>query len=176
MYNMRRRGLTELLISVERQCEGPVSEISGGKFTPTPFLFPQLLYKLAEAGRAGRQNSVIMNKKDLSASIGTFVERCYKSPKRVELPSQVFEIRGISDVKINEDSLKEVTPGGKLWTFTGTAIVSNTDGVTEVQVDSNRKIIGSAVVNSTKDDGSRNVVEIKQVIITKIEKYEKQIF
>ena len=41
-YNTHGRGLTELLILIGRQCEGPVSEVSGGKFSPTSFSFPYI--------------------------------------------------------------------------------------------------------------------------------------
>ena len=43
IYNTQRRGLAELLISVERQCEGQGCGISDRKFTPTSFLFHKIL-------------------------------------------------------------------------------------------------------------------------------------
>ena len=42
LYNTHGRGLTELLILIGRQCEGPVSEVSDGKFSPTSFSFPYI--------------------------------------------------------------------------------------------------------------------------------------
>ena len=41
-YNTQWRGLAELLILNEWQCEGRDDGISDGKFTPTSFLFPQI--------------------------------------------------------------------------------------------------------------------------------------
>lgn len=61
IYNTQRRGLAELLILIKGQCEGLIGEISDRKFTPAPFLFPELyINQLRQGERVGR--IIIMDK------------------------------------------------------------------------------------------------------------------
>ena len=113
-------------------------------------------------------------KKEIAFAIEVFIWKRQVNSPEIEWPEWRFKIRGVKNVKIDEQSLKNY---GERWTFEGSAILGETDDRGTTPVDSARMIVGSAVVGAYPKDGNQNdLFPIKKVTITKIKKYEKQIF
>ena len=79
-----------------------------------------------------------------------------------------FKIKGISQVTIHEESLKEID---KLWNFELTADIAHTDKVTDITTHGMYKLIGNATIVWYPNGGMQNDVlpEVKGVTIIKIE-------
>ena len=107
-----------------------------------------------------------MNKKDVKNAVEAFISKHSAPPAlRVEWPQLGFEIKGISEVKINEEPSEECK---NPWTFKGTAdIVKMSERSAELII-SSYEIVGSAkfVCHSNPTD-DRLIPDVKEITITK---------
>lgn len=110
-----------------------------------------------------------MGKKDVKIAVEAFINK-YSGPlaQRVKWPQWGFEIKGVSDVVIKEESVRDYK---NLWTFEGAADIHKTDGVTNIVKKRKYKIVGNAIVIFKPNGGSQTELlpEIEDVTITKIE-------
>ena len=98
---------------------------------------------------------------NLSKEISIFIEKNLEFQEKVEKKDLdiPFNIVGISDIEINEDSLKEVNPN--LITFVeGTAVVTFSDS--GIKMKSKCTICGSAILKQNE------LSPISKVVITNI--------
>ena len=85
----------------------------------------------AEVGRSRRQKGIMMSnwtKASVAEQIQNFIVQRQRNRDGLEWPDDGFEVIGVKNVKINEDSLQDF---GERWTFKGTAVIGRTNaGVT----------------------------------------------
>lgn len=103
-------------------------------------------------------------KKEIAHAIKVFIEKRQVDTPEVEWPKEVFKFKGVKNVEINHESLKDY---GVRWTFEGTAVLVKTDEKHTVQTKSIRKLIGSATMDIGQKQNDLWII-VKQVTITKI--------
>lgn len=110
-----------------------------------------------------------LGKNDVAYHIQSFIEKRQRNRDGLEWPDDDFEVIGVKNVKIDEDSLQDF---GERWTFEGTALIGRTNaGVT---TDKQCSFVGSAHLGKFENiDGNPHFVEskwpeVKEVTITKV--------
>ena len=94
-------------------------------------------------------------KSDVAYHIQSFIEKRQRNRNGLEWPDDGFEVIGVKNVKINEDSLQDF---GERWTFKGTAVIGRTNA--DVTTDKQCSFVGSARLGRFENiDGNPHFVE-----------------
>ena len=109
----------------------------------------------------------MINNSELANVIESFIEKYWKTQKMVEWPESEFRIIAVNQVKINENSLKNI---GNLWTFEGTAFISISD-ISQVEIHNKLTIIGNATITFSRNsgEGEKYLPTVQHVVNTRIQ-------
>lgn len=132
-----------------------------GDIVPTPFLLSLL------SGNWGAQHFNYMDITEIAKQIGSFIEKYHNDSNRVEWPKSEFKIKVVSEVIVQESSLKSYA--NNLWTFEAKATIEKT--ATNVPTIEEDKLIGNATITPHLDNiTKKESPDVKNVVITLIKK------
>lgn len=106
-----------------------------------------------------------MDISEIAYQISSFIEKYHNDSTKVEWPNSEFKTKLVSQVMVQDTSLKFYA--NELWTFEAKATITKT--ATNVTITEEKTIIGNAHVNSHLDGNTnKENPEVRNVVITKI--------